>query len=629
MKRIKIATALAALLLPGASALFATDPSILPIVEKSGRKCYYYAVEKGESVYGITHKFGWDTQTFMTFNPEADELKGGQVVYYPCEPLEVKAASLQKAQPQVAAKDVSALLSAAQPDKGRVENKASELKQEIYTVSKGQSVKDVARASHMAVAQLFKANPGLTPDNLEEGVVLKVYPGADMMRAELRDVHEQVCIKQKPYKVKKKDTWQSIALKNKIDTIQLKKANPDVAFLEKGKRILIPQFKDTIAARWLPVIDPREETAAGIRDIYAETHRRLFKAAPGQTADELEITVLVSSNDVSGRRRDLEFLKGFMLGLQGKRYPDVKVKLRGVDLADFGNLEKALAKGEFDSSDIIICSVDKNFPINLVDYCRAREIMLFNVFDAKTDISTQLPCVVQLLPPSDYFYERTSDFLTRVMSDRIFLFVETNDNDSESIGAAVRERLKGSTSAKIVDLTDISELSSFDYDPTKSYTVISDAGTKDEISATLEALEATVDKYPNMPLSIVGRATWIVYASQHEKLFRKLDTYIPSRFIYDDDEQKTKNFESSFRSNYDAAPMRTIPMYSAMGYDVANYFIAQYIKHEGDLNMADPAEGLLQLDFRPERESMYDGFMNKCVYLLHFTPFSTTEKISL
>ena len=66
------------------------DASYLPIVQKNGENCYYYSVERGESVYGIVKRFDWDAEVFMRYNPNASELKGGQVVYYPCVVKEKK-----------------------------------------------------------------------------------------------------------------------------------------------------------------------------------------------------------------------------------------------------------------------------------------------------------------------------------------------------------------------------------------------------------------------------------------------------------------------------------------------------------------------------------------------------------
>lgn len=639
MKRTIITLCTAAVMLLVAPRV-KSDTSYLPIVQHNGEKCYYYSAEKGESVYGIINKFGWDAETFMRYNPEATDLKGGQVVYYPCVAEEGQAKATDTAPAPAAQQPVQVSGKAETPtvkasalrNVGKAPETSfdlSAIKPEVYEVKEGDNIAGIAANTHTGVKALFKGNPGLTPDNLAAGMKVRVFPGSDMEHTEYRDVTEKVRSGSKKYKVKRKDTWYSIAHKNHIDTTQLMSANPGVAVLQKGTNIYIPQFKDTVVNKPVPVVDARVNTPEGMRQIYKDAHARVGKDGQLKPAGTLDIAVLVSCDDANGRRRDMEFLRGFMLGLDGKEARGKQIKLIGADLADYGSLTKALKSGDFDYVDVITCSVDKNFPQELVDFCTEKGIMLINVFDAKTDISAITGQGVQLLPPSSYFYDRTSDFLTRVMSDRVFLFVDYDATDDDNMSGAMMDRLRGSGVTKIETLPDAEALALYNFNPALSYTVISDAGTKENITKTLNTLEGIVDKYPNMPLSIVGRPNWMVYSGSLEKLFRKLDTYIPSRFLFDDDSKASKDFTAKYKSFFNAAPLKSMPMYSVMGHDIADYLVDQFIRTDGDLNYAEPAEGLMQLDFRFDRPEVWDGLMNRRVYLLHFTPFSTTDKISL
>lgn len=606
------------------------DSRYLPTVRKDGKECYYYSVDKGESVYGILSRFGWDADTFMLYNPKSLELKKGQVVYYPCE--SVKDESVK----EIAAQDLPAFLSAkdhtsdtsAKPELSHSNQTAlvdvNALPVELYTVSDGDTFGSIVGKYHTSVSQLFKDNPGLTPDNLTSELVIKVRPGSDMANAELKDVIEKVYTHSKKYKAAQNDTWSSVAMHHGLDTAVLKRSNPDVHVLRKGMRITIPQFKDTVVSKMVPTVDPREHTPVGIRSIYKETRGSEFY----NDSRNICVTVLVGT-DAASKKREIDFLRGFMLGMDGVVSSPRHVTLRAVEIDDNTSLEKAIASGALKEADMLVCATDKDFPNNLAEYCATENIMLLNVFDAKTDISQTSPHGIQLLPPSDYFYNRISDFLTRVMPDRTYLYVGGGMPDGESLSAALLERLRTSETAKVVMLEDVAALEAYDFQPSLSYAVISDAGTKDDINATLNALESIVDKHPKMPLTVIGRPNWMVYAKSMEALLRKLDTYIPSRFMFDDDSAQSKQLEKDYRSYYKEAPVKSMPSYAAMGFDVARYFVTQYLATGGDLNYAKPAEALVQLEFRPERTDMWSGFVNKCVYLLHFTPFSTTDKIRL
>lgn len=630
MKRIITSIFVAAALLCTAAPAFAVVPAdntiALSTVIQDGKKCYLYIAEKGESIFGIAAKYHWDEETLARFNPGLETTMKGQRVYYPCPEEKPAAQPARMASPKP---------SGSQPSIATVSADDLHLKSELYTVPRTMTVTQAAVENRMPLVDLFRINPGLGVDSVEAGTRLKVMPGLDMRHKELRQVTERKQVSSTTYKAKKNDTWEKIQgsftkkKKARFTVDELRKANPGVT-LAKGVVISIPDYRDTLVNKYVPVRDAREDLQQGVRELYAEAHGRKTSNMSADGTYNLNISVLVSGNDAKDRRRDMEFLKGFMLALDGKKFPGYDITLHGIDIADYGNLQKVIDSGKLANSDMVIYPADSDFPVNLADYCTSRDIMFLNVFDAKTDVADASAWGVQLLPPSAYFYDRASDFLSRVMNDRTFIFIDFDDNgDGDSMSAAMMNRLKDVGINKIVLLPDADALAEYDFNSALSYTVVSDASRQAEIMETFEVLEKVVDKYPNMPLSIVGRATWIVNASRYEKLLQKLDTYIPARFYYDSDAGASKDFNAKFRSMYSAAPLNTMPMYSAMGYDVANYFIDTFVKTDGDFNRSEQDEAALQLDFRPERSEPWKGMMNRRVYLLHFTPFMTTDKIGL
>lgn len=607
------------------------DSHYLPTVSKDGKKCYYYSVDKGESVYGIISRFGWDADTFMLYNPSSVELKKGQVVYYPCETEESNKKdmtavadsgdlNMQSDRESVASaiKDVSPKSKAI----SAVDELAIPLEQ--YRVADGDTYLSIIDRHKTSASRLFQDNPGLTPDNLSAGLLIKVRPGSDMANVELKDVVEKIQVSSKKYKAKQGDTWVSLSAVYNLDTTTLKANNPNVPVLKKGTHITIPVFKDTVVPKMLPVVDPRQQTDSGIRSIYEDVHKLNQYRQERKTC----ITVLVGT-DAASKKREIDFLRGFMLGMDGVVSTPDRVTLRAIEIEDSEALNKAIYSGALKGTDMLVCATDKDFPAELAGYCDDNNILLLNVFDAKTDVSRMTPVGVQLLPSSDYFYNRIADFLTRVLSDRIYIYIGGNVTDNESLSAAILDRLRATDASKLVVLEDASALETYDFQPALSYAVISDAGSKEDISATMTALEKIVDKYPKMPLTLIGRPNWMVYAKPLEALLRKLDTYIPSRFMFDDDTPQSKQLEKDYYAFYKDTPVKSMPSYVAMGFDVARYFVSQYLATDSDLNYAKPAEAMVQLDFRPERADMWSGFVNKCVYLLHFTPFSTTDKIRL
>ena len=69
-----------------------------------------------------------------------------------------------------------------------------------------------------------------------------------------------------------------------------------------------------------------------------------------------------------------------------------------------------------------------------------------------------------------------------------------------------------------------------------------------------------------------------------------------------------------------------MPLYAAVGYDTALYFITSMAKTGGDLNEFTPSKDMVQNDIIMTRPRNWSGILNPAVYMLRFTPFDTVEK---
>lgn len=626
------------------STLAWADSDYLPKVEHAGKQCYYYKVGKGETVYGITKRFGWDEQIFMKLNPAAADLKGGQVVYYPCSnqtPAPKPQGHAQKPEQAKPARvdrslsfDYRPEQKAAVPDAVKQAKPAEILKPApadtlraalqpiIYNVGDRETLASIVEANNTTATRILKDNPGLRPGHLEAGMRVRLYPGSIKENVQTRTLSEKREKGSATYKAVQGDDFASVARRFNITEEQLRAANPKLRELKKGKKLTVPLYEDVTVTKSVLVLDAREGTPTGLEEIYAEIHGLKAKGEP------IDVTLVISTAP-DDRRRDTEFLRGFLLGLESIKTKKYRVNLHVLEAKDNAELKKALASKTALTSDLLLTAFDKNIPAAVRDFAKTKGVNTVNVFDAKTDFSSLSPHGVQMLPPSDYFYDRASEYLTLVMPGRRFLFVGTDEGDAESMSAAVLGRLQDAPASSVIKLPDTQALADYKFNPALSYTIVSDAGSKDEVTAVLDVIDDVVERYPGLPLSLVGRPTWIVYAPALEKRFQKVDTYVPSRFVPAADSDAAKSYEALYRRHYESKPLSTLPAYGAMGYDAARYLIPVAAASGGDLNGAEQATDAVQLDFRLERPELWEGMLNKSVYLLHYTPFMTTDKIQL
>lgn len=592
----------------------------LPVINHDGKDCYFYTVKGNESVFGLLSRFGWDEETFMRYNPKAANLKKGMVLYYPM--------IIDMATPQPAAvAESSAIISTetASPSLSQ-ESATSEVTTPqvpaepfVYTVKAGDTLYALARTYNTSVADIFRANRGLRETDLDEGMRLRIVPGAPGSDMRQVPMVEKKMVGKRVYKTQAADTWESLAADSGITAEMLRAVNDSDEPLVKGKKIIIPLVADTTVMRTQRVVDPREDTAEGRLMIYNEVHR---------LGSPLEVTLLTGTT-AEDKKRDLEFVRGFLLALDTFKSDGSRIKLH-VRQADPASLSADVLASDsaLGASSLIIASYDKDFPASLSAYASEREKQVINVFDAKSDLYLSSAGVMQLLPPSADFYGSCVDFLMAGKPDSKYIFIAEDDPGDEAVSLLLLERLIRE-GRSYETLPSYDALREYSFVPSETYVVVSDLNRRSDISRLATDIAEAMESTPGVQISLVGRPTWVVFADQLKEKFQKADTYVPSRFFLDGDDRAVKDFEAAYQAAYDTAPLKSFPAYAAMGYDVARYYLRHLLENGGDMNGAESCTDALQLDFRPERPEMWSGMLNGCVYLIHFTPYNTVDKIRL
>lgn len=658
MKKILIAAA-GALLLFGGAMLHAQQNPGLPIVEHNGETLYFYTAKSGESVYGILTRFGWDENTFNKYNPKASEIKKGMLLYYPLENAQQQLPEVTPVAPEpfitvnnpndtvrynppkpvvdVAVANDSAAPAAvvalgdtvALPDGVPAEGVTM-----VYEVKAGDTLYQLARTYNTTIENLFRENPGLTPADLAAGQKMHITPGKPGFNLRRMAVNEKKMIGKTSYKTVEGDTWQSIALSAGISEELLRAANEHDADLEKGKKINIPITVDTLVVKTIEYIDELEASPLGRANLYARVHGLGTYAQvdslgmpAGVPADaNLNIAVVIPATGDT-KKRDMEFVRGFLLALKNNQPVNGKLNL-AVRAIDAGDSIAFANDSVIKSSRLVITTYDKDFPESFADYCEQTGKTLVNVFDAKSHLYEQYANMIQMLSPSQKFYEAGADFLLAAKPDAKYIFVAEDEVDGECISLILLERLIRN-SGSYETIPTYAALNTYRFTPGQEYVIVSDITKKPNLVAFADNMGQLLAKQPGLNLSVVGRPGWIVYADQLAAKLQKIDTYMPSRFYLDATADNVKAFEQHYLTDYGTNSVKSYPGYAAMGYDVADYFLKSFNENGGDWNQDVNGYTPLQIEIRPSRPSLWQGAVNEGVYLLHFTPYNTVDKIRL
>lgn len=625
------------------------DNNALPVVELLGEKYYVYKSKKGDSLFGIARKFGWDDRTLAELNPSAvSPLKKGMLIYYPTgEKVAVNEAvreiyseqaelrhevkrgetvysiavmynipvdriySLNPASRNGIKAGESLLLR-----KADVLNTADNSKKPVfYSVKEKDTLYALARKFGVSVESIMQNNPGVNESNFRAGSTIRIPvrgTGLNMVtKSEEITSLDSVVIR----KAKKDDTWDSLAREAGVSEQMLKEANPDVKKIKKNAYIALPkvetvQVEDTVVAE-----DPRESSREGISEIYDEVHKIAGDA--GSMPYTAKIAVIA---DDASSKKDREFIRGFLTGLDRQKHAGYKIDFKVIP-SSVGEAEVITQLNDFRPSMVFTTSETK-LSDYLAEFAEETRTPVVNTFDVKSNTYVSNPYVIQLLTPPSLFNDNVAHYVNKRFGDRSLIFVgeeDKNDQLAESLYSAW-------DSSKIKNFASVDNLIPEMLDENGKYLIYSFDTKKAEVTELLERVADLKEQMPFADINMLGRPNLIVYEGSMDQMFRKASLSIPSRFYIDKDSREAREFNQRYKLLFDASPVKSLPLFAAVGYDTSCYFIPALAAAQGDINMLEPSAGTVQSDYELHRTSNWSGFLNPPVYMIDYTPAGIVEK---
>lgn len=626
------------LILTASFALNAQNLSNLQKTEILGKEYYIYEVKRGESVYGIAKKFGWDIEELVRLNPEASSaVQKGDRLYYPTgqvsvvtempQPVEIDYSTLESIKHKVKKGETIYSISRQynvpleiiykhnpSAKKGVKAGEVIELPQNgtaqyyYYTVKNGDTLPSIAQTYNTSVEDILKNNAGLTSNNLTAGETIRISLNSNLNKVKTELVAEERVSQISSYKVSKNETWDEISEKTGVEVEVLKEANESEEKPKENSIVNVPVVETVEVEKTVVYEAPEEMSTEDVQQIYDS----IKGGGPDQRIMEGVRMALIM--DEPGSKKDVDFTRGMLVSLsQFKNYP-VKIDFKVID----GRVSTADLIDELDDFEpnLIISTADKAFPLFLADYGNTNNIQVINVFDLKNDLYEDNASIIQLLPPSGLFYDRLS---TKIYHDnRRRKLIAVGEEDTNDGMANELFKLFESESDKI----SLEEFGSLEPDPLQPILIYSYATRREDVADFLKNVDNLAENYPGFDFRVVGRTSWVAMIDDFGDKFEEYSVYIPSRVWLDENSDEWKNFLTQYEGMFEGIPVRSIPNFAASGYDVVNYFLPVVAENKGDFNhgLKNRSDKNLQNDIALTRVSNWGGFINSNGYLIHFLP---------
>ncbi len=635
---------LAVALITGVGLSMRADDVKLPVVELLGNYYYVYKAKKGDSLFGIARTYGWNDSTLQQLNPSAvSPLKKGMKIYYPAPDQRAPKAVA----PPVSENDtelkhivkrgetvyaISNMYGVSvdriyllNPDsrngikagetllvrKAGASPKSSDGSQ-FYTVKNGDTLYGVAHEFGVSVAAVMRCNPGVDEHSFKAGSNIRIPARGTGIEKKRLTVEVSDLDSMELHEVSKKETWSSIASANGVSVETLREANPDVTELKNKDYIAVPRIETVSEVREVDATDPREIEPGGIEEIYQDVHK-----IAGEE-EEFSVRIAVVTEDADSNK-DIEFLRGFLTGVDKQKNSGTRILFKVIDGKSTSETV-ITALDEFKPS-MVFMTADGDIPSYLAEYASVSQTPVVNTFDVKSGLYETNPYVIQLLTPSTFFNENIATYVHDNFASRTLVFVgEPDDND------ILAESLKKVWDSSRIRTSPIAGVTSDFFAEDGKYLVYCNPVKKKEVTELLDQVIAAREECPMADISFLGRPNLILFEESLDNKFHQADAMIPSRFYIDRESTEYKEFVQDFKSLFNRTPIKSLPLYAAVGYDTSNYFIPALSKSRGDLNKLNRSKGTVQSNFDLVRTSNWGGFLNPPVFMIRFTPFDTVEK---
>lgn len=320
--------------------------------------------------------------------------------------------------------------------------------------------------------------------------------------------------------------------------------------------------------------------------------------------------------------KDLEFSRGFLMALRSLNLPDTSVNLKIVN----GAMEKDSLFRETDDfgPDLVILTHEKNVPQGIIDYSLLNPTRLALPFDATGDAYLANNSMYQIISPSSEFNKNTARYLGNKLEGYSLIILGEPDPSDPLLPYLMKSFPADKTFS-----TEARELDKISVDPGMPYLTYMTSVQKADVDAMLGAIDRFKKLHPDNDVKVLGRAS-LMGVSGLSPLMKSLEVMVPSKCYFDPTSAEGKAFIKEYKNIFGHAPVKSTPMYAAMGYDVASYFIPEllYARRDGRDIAWDSKEGI-QSNMDIERADEGQGYYNAGIYLLQFKPDGKIEKIAV
>jgi len=466
--------------------------------------------------------------------------------------------------------------------------------------------------------------------------------------------------------VKAGETLYRLSVNYKVTVEAIQKANPSIkgTNLPAGMTVVIPDspLQQTPS---VTIQTPGEK----MRQQQQEAERRRNQPAsvaktwsvPGEghwSDGVLNIAVLLPFNleastlsENKTQMRSVEFYEGVLLAVDEMQQNTRRLRYQ-VQAHDISSqpLSSLLYAGSMDEADVVIAPMDEEDVRAVAEWSDVRGTPVVSPFSFNSDMVRNHQHLFQINSQKSMLYGSLTQELLRRFEDYTVVFLTDKNSEKtdpypahlktalQQKGGKFRELSYANAETlmacdSVMGLMDDNILfvpvTSHSDAMRRMFSGLQHVKILRETRRQLAIDEGRTPK-PLPKLAVLGYPEWALNTSDFIHYYYDLDVYMFTKVYANPFDPDLKSFYSTFKRWYGKEPMSLTPKYALLGYDVAKYFLSLLTRNGRNLEqrVSEQPEDGVQTNFC-FRSNYGEGFCNQGFYLVHFTPESTIEKITV
>ena len=571
-----------------------------------------HTVTQGQTLYSISKQYNTTVDEIIKFNPGCNEtLSIGQKLIIPSNSTrEVK----------------------------NKENKGGK----THTIQSGETLYRLSKMYNVTTEELCKANPGLSVNNFRTGEVI-IIPTKEGVKGEStpQKVAKELVATQKDdkrqtivgtHKVERKESVESICQLYGITKEELIKANPELKEQKLKRKMLL----------YIPSPKAKEEQTP---QIIVKKDEATDKFAKGINDDKvLNVAVVLSflldTYAPKEQSRMVEYYQGFLMAVEQLKREGYSFVIDTYDAGHKDNsLDSLLSSSAFDNVEMIIGASYPKHNKELAKFAKERQIPLVIPFSNKKDEAINNPTVYIANGIQSFILPQISSRFVKTFPNANVLFVEDSvkSNKAEFIKNLTTELTENDIPYTTIQMEQLSNeelvlqtLTEAKIED-KEFVVVPTSSSATTLNTLLPSLlhAKGIDSLGVAQFKLFGYPEWQIHAKDTRELMYEVDTYFYATFYSHYAIPRVAEFQEEFIHWYDRGIQNIYPRYGMLGYDTGYFFLLAASLYGNSMheNINQTPFSPVQSDFKFERISDKDGFINKKFFFIHFTPEYYIDKM--